>query len=284
MPETLLSLKSVLTEGSRRLATAGIADARREASVIWAAFAGRTPGESSLDRFQTLPAGEAARLDGAFARRAGGEPLAYVIGRAGFRHLDLLVDARVLIPRPETEGLVEGLLARIRCGTVADVGTGSGCIALSLASEGDFDEVIATDRSAEALEVARLNQEATGLPLHLIRGDLCSCLSDGSIDAIASNPPYLSEPEYAALGSSVRDWEPEAALASGPDGMMATGALLDDGRRALRPGGWIAIEVDCTRARVVAEDALGLGWTDVVVEADLFGRERFVFARRSARS
>jgi release factor glutamine methyltransferase len=237
-----------------------------------------------LERLQPVGQDDADRLDTAFARRAIGEPLAYVIGRAGFRHLDLVVDGRVLIPRPETEGLVEGLLARVRRGTAVDVGTGSGCIALSLASEGEFDEVIAVDRSAAALVVARMNREALGLSIRLVQGDLGSCLATGSADALASNPPYLSEPEYAGLGSSVRDWEPGLALVSGPDGLAATRALLNDGRRVLRPGGWIAVEVDCTRAGVVAEHALALGWTDVAVEADLFGRERFLFARRSARS
>lgn len=284
MPETLVTLGSVLEEGSRRLAAAGITDPRREAAVIWAVLTGRTPGESVLERLQLLRPGEGERLDAAFARRAGGEPLAYVTGRAGFRHLDLAVDARVLIPRPETEGLVEGVLTRIRRGTAVDVGTGSGCIALSLASEGEFEEVIGIDRSAAALAVARLNRKAVGRPVRLVRGDLLSPLAADSADAIVSNPPYLSEPEYAAVGSSVRDWEPEAALVSGPDGLAATVALLNDGRRVLRPGGWIAIEVDCTRAGRAAEHALALGWTDVTVEADLFGRERFLFARRSARS
>ena len=284
MPDTLATLDSVLDEGARRLAAAGIADPRREASVIWAALAGRTPGESLLERRRVLHAGEGERLDAAFARRAGGEPLAYVTGRAGFRHLDLAVDARVLIPRPETEGLVEGVLARVRCGTAVDMGTGSGCIALSLASEGAFQRVVGIDRSAAALEVARSNRAAVGVEVSFLRGDLLSSLAAASADAIVSNPPYLSEPEYAALGSSVRDWEPMVALVSGPDGLAATAALLEDSRRVLRPGGWIALEVDCTRAGAAARHALTLGWTDVAVEADLFGRDRYLFARRSARS
>ncbi|MGE5093227.1 MAG: peptide chain release factor N(5)-glutamine methyltransferase [Bacillota bacterium] len=284
MPETLATLEWVLDEGARRLAAAGIAEPRREASVIWAELAGRTPGEAILEGRRPLRTGESERLDAAFARRAAGEPLAYVTGRAGFRHLDLAVDARVLIPRPETEGLVEGVLARVRRGTAVDVGTGSGCIALSLAGEGEFQRVVGIDRSAAALAVARSNRAAAGLEVGLIQGDLVSCLAPGSADAIVSNPPYLSEPEYAALGSSVRDWEPMAALVSGPDGLAATRALLNDSRRVLRPGGWIALEVDCTRAGAAARHALTLGWTDVAVEADLFGRERYLFARRSARS
>jgi release factor glutamine methyltransferase len=176
------------------------------------------------------------------------------------------------------------LLARDRRGTAVDVGTGSGCIALSLAGEGEFERVIAIDVSAAALDLARSNQAAAACAVAFLRGDLISALAAGSADAIVSNPPYLSEPEYAALGSSVRDWEPEAALVSGPDGLVATVALLDDSRRVLRPGGWIALEIDCTRAGAAAGHASALGWTDIAVEADLFGRERYLFARRSARS
>jgi release factor glutamine methyltransferase len=284
MPDTLAALDSVLEEGARRLAAAGIAEPRREAAVIWASVSGRTPAETILEGRHPLRAGEGERLDAAFARRAAGEPLAYVTGRAGFRYLDLAVDARVLIPRPETEGLVEGVLARVRRGTAVDVGTGSGCIALSLAGEGQFQRVVGIDRSADALAVARSNRAAAGLEVSLVQGDLLSCLAPGSADAIVSNPPYLSEPEYAALGSSVRDWEPAAALVSGPDGLAATRQLLHDGRGVLRPGGWIALEVDCPRAAAAARHALTLHWADVAVEADLFGRERYLFARRSARS
>lgn len=284
MPDTLVTLGSLLEESARRLAAVGIPDARREAALIWAARAGRLPGESVLDRHRPVQPELAEAVETACFRRAQGEPLAYVTGRAGFRHLELAVDSRVLIPRPETEGLVEGLLARVRRGTAVDVGTGSGCIALSLASEGAFDQVIALDLSAPALDLARSNQTAAGGVVRFIRGDLLGAVGTGSADAIVSNPPYLSEPEYAALGSSVRDWEPKAALVGGPDGLAATVALLDDGRRVLRPGGWIALEIDCARAGPASGHAVAFGWNDIAVEADLFGRERYLFARRSARS
>ena len=284
MPDTVVTLGPLLEEGARRLAAAGIADSRREAALIWAARTGRTSGESMLQRDRPVQPELLDWLEAAWTRRARGEPLAYVTGRAGFRHLELAVDSRVLIPRPETEGLIEGLLARVRRGTAVDVGTGSGCIALSLAGEGAFERVIAVDLSAAALDVARANRAAAGCAVTFIRGDLTSALAAGSADAIVSNPPYLSEPEYAALGSSVRDWEPQTALVSGPDGLAATVALLHDSRRVLRPGGWIGLETDCTRAGAAAGHAAALGWTDIAVEADLFGRERYLFARRSARS
>ncbi len=279
-----LPLRAVLDAGRRRLTGSDTADPAREAAVIWAHAFGRTPGEAALERDRAVAAADVERLRSLFERRARGEPLAYVAGRAGFRHLDVEVDRRVLIPRPETEGLVSGVLGRVATGTALDVGTGSGCIALSLAAEGGFERVVAIDRSADALRVADRNRRGAALAIELVRSDLTSSLADRSADALVSNPPYLSEAEYAALDRSVRDWEPALALVSGPDGLAATRRLLDDGRRVVRGGGWLALELDASRAGIVGEMAAGLGWQDVSLESDLFGRERYLFARRSATS
>ena len=241
-----------------------------------------TPGNLVLDPAQAVEPGHRRRLQELVRRRSAGEPFAYVVGRAGFRRLLLRCDRRALIPRPETEGLVDLLLARVRTGRVADVGTGSGCLALSLATEGDFDEVVAVDLSPEAIALAEENRREVGAAVHLVLGDLSAPLGDASLDALVSNPPYLTTAEYAALDASVRQWEPGPALESGPDGMAATGRLLAEGRQVVRPGGWIALEVDCTRATVAAARARELGWSEVVVETDLFGRERYLLARRSA--
>jgi release factor glutamine methyltransferase len=172
-----------------------------------------------------------------------------------------------LIPRPETEGLVELLLERVRMGRVADIGTGSGCIALSLALEGEYSDVIAIDYSAEALALAADNMRAAGLAVTLMQGNLCDALGSETCDALISNPPYLTAAEHASLDPAVRNWEPAMALVSGDDG--------------LRADGWLAVEVDCTRARLAAELAAELGWTDVAICMDLFGRERYLLARRS---
>ena len=118
--------------------------------------------------------------------------------------------------------------------------------------------------------------------MRLVLGDLCVPLADGSLDALVSNPPYLTTAEYVVLDPAVRQWEPEVALMSGADGMATTSRLLAEGRRVIKPGGWIALEVDCTRAMMAAARARELGWTDVIVETDLFGRERYLLARRSA--
>jgi release factor glutamine methyltransferase len=117
--------------------------------------------------------------------------------------------------------------------------------------------------------------------VRLIRADLCVPLRPGAFDALVSNPPYLTAGEYATLDGSVRDWEPALALVSGDDGLGATTRLLLDGRDVLRPGGWLALEVDCSRAAIAARLAGELGWENVTVQVDLFGRERYLLAQRS---
>jgi release factor glutamine methyltransferase len=280
--DVVLSRRALLAEATTALAAAGVSDPRREALRLWSELRGSPPAEVFLEgEAETEPAAAAA-LRLAVRRRAEGEPLAHVAGRVGFRKLLLRSDRRALIPRPETEGLVDLLLARVRTGSAADIGTGSGCLALSLASEGAFAQVSAVDISAEALTQAAENRAALGARVSLVRGDLCGPLRPGSLDAVVSNPPYLTEGEYAALDPSVKRWEPAAALVSGPGGLHATSRLLHEARDVLRAGGWLALEVDCTRAAAVAAQAGALGWMDVAIHADLFGRERYLLARRSA--
>jgi release factor glutamine methyltransferase len=280
MPETEVTIRELVSEGAARLAASGVSAPRREALAVWAAVGGGPPGAGVLDG--DGPAGTGAeQFHAAVHRRAAGEPLAHVIGRAGFRHLDLVSDRRALIPRPETEGLVDLLLGVVRTGRIADVGTGSGCLALSLATEGGFSEVVATDVSSAALSLARENRDLTGARVLLVQGDLCRSLRPGSFDALVSNPPYLTGDEYATLDPSVRAWEPREALVGGTDGLESITRLLDEGRAVLRAGGWVAMEIDCSRAAECAGRAGALGWTDVAVHADLFGRERYLLARRS---
>jgi release factor glutamine methyltransferase len=281
MPEVAATLGALIVDGAERLRQAGIAESRREAVRIWSEINGDTPADVALGRERTLDAIAASRFERAIARRSQGEPLAHVTGWSGFRHLSLVSDGRALIPRPETEGLVELLLQRLQTGRIIDVGTGSGCVALSLAHEGRFQEVIGVDRSPDALALARTNRDLVGVPVTLVLADLCEPFRAGTFDALISNPPYLTAGEYSALDASVHDWEPESALASGPDGMVATGRLLEEGRRVLKPGGWLALEVDCSRAAASATQACTLGWHDVTIHMDLFGRERYLLARRS---
>ena len=280
MPE---SLGTFIDDSSERLRRAGIPEARRQALRIWSELSASTPADALLERQRTVRPSEIADFRRAIRRRTLGEPVSYVTGWAGFRHLVLRSDRRALIPRPETEGLVDLLLQRVRTGAVADVGTGSGCIALSLAREGDFSSIVGIDCSREALGLARVNTELLGLTgkVALMQADLCTALRPGAFDALISNPPYLTADEYEVLDPSVRDWEPALALRSAQEGLEATLRLLEDGPAALRPGGWLAVEVDCSRAEKVGRLAAELGWQSVSVHMDLFGRERYLLAQRS---
>jgi release factor glutamine methyltransferase len=281
VPEVMPSRRALLSEATAELAAAGVSEPRREALRLWAELRS-SPAEAILEGDAGADPELAAALRDAVRRRAAGEPLAHVAGRAGFRTLVLRTDRRALIPRPETEGLVDLLLGRMRTGRVADIGTGTGCLALSLAAEGEFELVAAVDSSEAALGLARENRDALQLPVTLVRGDLCGPLRPHSMDAVISNPPYLTEREYAELDPSVKAWEPAEALVSGSDGLRATVRVLRETGEVLRPGGWLALEVDCTRAGEVAARAESLGWMDVAIHADLFGRERYLLARRSA--
>jgi len=220
-------------------------------------------------------------------QRATGAPLAYAVGRASFRHLTLEVDERVLIPRVETEVLVELVLERCDADTnrVADIGTGSGAIALSLAFEREFEKVFATDISLDALAVAGANATSLGKLLksavELRHGSLLAPLHGEKLDVIVSNPPYVSFAELADLPPDVRDWEPSLALLSPQDGLAATRELIKQAPHQLVSGGLLAVEVDARRAGSVAEMVSVDGrYTEVEVLLDLTGRERFVFARR----
>lgn len=281
MPELAPILGTMIHDGAERLGRSGVAEPRREAIRIWSDLTEGAREDVFLRRGHPVGADAADSFHRAITRRAHGEPLSHVTGWSGFRQLSLRSDRRALIPRPETEGLVDLILERVRTGRVADVGTGSGCIALSLALEGSFAEIVGLDSSAEALELARLNRDLVGAPVTLVQGDLCTPLRRGAFHALVSNPPYLTAAEYSELEGSVRDWEPALALVSGEDGMEATMRLLDEGRDALSPGGWLALELDCTRAGLAAWRARELGWQDVSVHMDPFGRERYLLAQRS---
>lgn len=233
----------------------------------------------------------AQRARRAAALRARGAPLAYAVGRAAFRHLMLDVDERVLIPRPETELLVDlvfDALAGRTGGVAVDVGAGSGAIALALAAEGSFSRVYGIDISRDALAVARRNACLTRAichaPVDLLHGSLLAPVSDVPVRVVVSNPPYISFEEAAALPTSVRDWEPPVALFSGGDGLSITARLVREAAEVLEPDGVLALEVDIRRASLVA-DLVGRDrrFRDVRVQLDLTGRERFVLARRQER-
>ncbi len=279
------------------LEAAGVADARREALELAALLRRSSTGGVWLAREQDAGDLE-VRLAQVARRRAAGWPAAYAAGAANFRGHWLAVDRRVLIPRPETEGLVELVLAWIgeagrgRGGEeggaplgIAEPCTGSGAIAVALALEAPFPvRVIATDRSVDALDVARLNLEAHGVGdrVELRRGDLLAPLAHARVDAVVCNPPYVAESEWDGLEPGVRAFEPREALVGGPDGLAVTRALVTAARATLRPGGLLAVEVDARRAQDVAALARREGFTSCETRLDPFGRPRYVRAWRPA--
>jgi release factor glutamine methyltransferase len=286
-----VTVGDVLDELMESLHADGVPDAGIEARDIVAALVDKRRFWPSMHREVAVDDALRGRARDAFEKRRQGAPLAYAVGRACFRHLTLTVDERVLIPRPETEQLVDLVLDETRAargGIAIDIGTGSGAIAIALASEGNFEAVYATDVSRDALDVARENakqlRESLRAPVYLHHGSLFRPLPPLHARVIVSNPPYIALAEAATLPAGVRDWEPAAALFSGSDGMSATLALLRAAPDVLADGGILALEVDARRASLVADAASRDARFEVVsVRLDLTGRERFVLARRKER-
>ena len=276
----------LLRAAETRLGAAGIPEPRREALTLWAALTRTSAGAAWAGRAAAPTPAMARSFADAAATRGAGAPLAYAAGTAAFRSLEVAVDPRVLIPRPETEGLVEHVLswcrARGRWGVAADIGTGSGCIALSLASEGAFDRVIATDVSEAALAVAARNAAAVAphTPVEFRAGDLLWPIGPEQVDVLVSNPPYLTADEWTALEAGVREHEPRMALVGGADGLAHVRGLLRQAASRLREGGLLALEVDCRRAGGTLACARAHGWMTARIAPDLFGRERYLLATR----
>ncbi len=216
-------------------------------------------------------------------RRAAREPLQYVLGKAAFRNLDLSVDPRVLIPRPETEGLVERVIAWANTRepdglSVLDVGTGSGAIVLALATESVGGRFVATDSSPRALEVAALNAAAYGVELDCRVGRFFDPIAPGeTFDIVVSNPPYVLESERSELAPEVQDHEPWDALFAGVDGLDAVRALFEGAARVVEPGGLMALEIGAGQGTAVLELAQGLdGFEPARLYRDLSSRDRYV--------
>ncbi|MBO9663162.1 peptide chain release factor N(5)-glutamine methyltransferase [Dokdonella sp.] len=273
------AVRQLLAAGAARL---GGEDARFEAELLLAHALGRTRAwlfawpEFEPDAEQR--AGYQRLLDA----RVRGEPIAYLTGRREFWSLDLAVTPAVLIPRAETELLVELALARIpnqREVAVADLGTGSGSIALALASERPLARVLATDASAEALAVARDNARRLGIAnVVFAQGDWCAALGEARFDLIVSNPPYI-EVGDAHLAQGDLRFEPPAALASGADGLDAIRRIAAEARAHLQGDGWLLFEHGHTQGEAVRGVLLANGYGRVSTERDVEGRERVSVGR-----
>ncbi|MEP6836267.1 MAG: HemK/PrmC family methyltransferase [Gemmatimonas sp.] len=258
----------------------------REAREILSVLLNVSPGEVSRRGVELADAALVDHAIGVANRRALGEPLAYSLGTAAFRHLVLHVDRRVLIPRPETEIVVDVALRAVqhRSGGIAvDIGTGSGAIALSLATEGRFDRVLATDISVDALAVAETNYGRVAqrhAPVEFRLGADLVPIAGIKACLIVSNPPYIAPEEALSLPASVRDWEPALALFADDGGMARYDQLLSGAADHLEPGGWLVLEVDARRATETARRATNTGrYTGVRITRDLAGRERVLEAQ-----
>ncbi len=262
----------------------GFHNARLNAELLLAGVLDLKRLDLYLQFDRVLRAEELAEFKARLQRRVRREPLQYIEGKAAFRNLCLRVDRRVLIPRPETEILVDEVLAWARGRTdleAVDVGTGSGAIALSLATEGPFQRVVATDISPDALELARHNHDvlAPQVPVELRQGSGYDTVAGESFDVVVSNPPYIGDSERNGLDIEVREWEPPEALFAGPGGLEIIEALVVGAPGVLRPGGLLALEVGLGQATEVVGliRAVG-GFPEPRVRSDLSGRDRIVVA------
>lgn len=222
-----------------------------------------------------------AKLREMVKRRVAGEPIQYITGEAEFCGLKFAVDRRVLIPRPETELLVEAVLAR-KPRVIVDVGTGSGCIAVTLAKRLPGAEIHALDVSREALEVAKSNahQHEVEKSISFFQSDMLESLPDSfRADAVVSNPPYVASGELAKLPKEVRDFEPVLALAAGEDGLEIIRRLVKDAKRFLSPSGFVALEMGAGQRAAVEKLFVNEGYAVEQVVRDLQGHERVIVAR-----
>jgi release factor glutamine methyltransferase len=272
------SVREALSAASGGLQAAGVESARLDAELLLSEATGWDRVRLAAEPEQGVPADAARRFGEMVRRRLRREPVAYILGRKGFRQIELQVDRRVLIPRPETELLVE-LALELRPQGVLDVGTGSGAIALAIVDELPDCEVVATDTSAAALEVARANAERLDLTerVELVRAMLPP--NPGELDLIVANLPYVGEAEWGGLEPEVTEWEPREALLAGTDGLDVFRVVVP-AAAAIAPA--LALEVGAGQATAVAELLFEAGFGSIETRPDLAGIARVVVGRREA--
>jgi release factor glutamine methyltransferase len=276
------TLGEVLRLSTAHLERHGSPTARLDAELLLGHALGLGRVELYTGFERPLAEGELAECRELIARRAKREPVAYILGRWGFRGLDLDVDRRVLVPRPETELLVDRCLALLDGAAgpdVLDVGTGSGAIALALASELPGARVVGCDVSGDALDVARANGERLGVEVEWVASDMLSGVAGRRFRLVVSNPPYVAAGEIEALEPEVRDWEPRGATVAGETGLEAIERLVAEAPAALEPGGAIVLEVGAGQAGAAAALLERAGLAGVGRDPDHAGIERIVWGR-----
>ncbi len=281
-----MQLREALASAIARLTAASVGSPRMNAEVLLMFALGCDRAYLYAHPERQLSTEEQSRYEAAVAERAPGMPAQYITGHQEFWGLDFIVSPAVLIPRPETEHLVEAVLERARPlerPRIVDVGTGSGCVALALASELPSAEIHATDISPEALEVARANAARLQLDSRVgfHEGDLLDALPEAcSFDFVVSNPPYIGQSEADSLQLEVRKFEPKRALLAGPEGMDVIRRLIPQARQALCSGGWLAMEIGQGQEAKVR--SLLEAWNPVIFSDDLRGIPRVALAQKTS--
>ena len=277
----MATVRQLLEPGVDRLREAGVATPRLDAELLLAAASGADRARLAADPEMAIEAPVAREFASMVRRRIGREPVAYILGRKGFRHIEVAVDPRALIPRPETELLVE-IAVELGSGsdplpntTVLDVGTGSGAIALAIADDLPDAELTATDTSAAALRLAAENAERLGLR-ERVRFELGSVPAEGAFDLVVANLPYVSEAEWGGLEPEIARYEPRSALVPGPTGLEAIDAVLGELSVGPVEARAVALEVGAGQAPAVAELVRRAGFERVETRLDLAGLERVV--------
>jgi release factor glutamine methyltransferase len=266
------SVREALTAATDALTAAGVDGPRLDAELLLAEATGLDRARLAADPDTAVDSGAARRFGAMVRRRVRREPVAYIVGRKGFRDIELAVDRRALIPRPETELLVE-IAVELRPRTVLDVGTGSGAVALAVADELPGVAVTATDTSPGALDVAAANAHRLGLAdrIRLAAGQRPA----QRFDLVVANLPYVSEDEWSGLAPEITEYEPREALVAGADGLDAIRSLLANPPEC----GAIALEVGAGQAETVSGMVAEAGFSAVEVRRDLAGIDRVVLGR-----
>jgi release factor glutamine methyltransferase len=286
------TVRETLGEAATLLAGAGIESARLDVELLLAEVLGVERSKLYLNREASLDPRARERFNSLVSRRMRGEPVAYIAGRREFWSLDFLVTPAVLVPRPETELLVEVAVGLFEAEShisdrkfqILDLGTGSGAIAISLAKEIAAAEMWATDISLEALEIARANARRHGVDarINFFSGDLFAPVEDRGefFHLIVSNPPYVRRDAFAALPRDVREFEPRVALDGGADGLDFYRRIISQAPRCLAAGGFVALEIGADMGEAVARLLAGAGcFTAARIERDNSGRDRVVVAQ-----
>jgi len=263
----------------QRFAAEGIGNAKRVAEELLAHVLGCKPLEIYL-RNKPLSAEDSHALEKLAAQIEGGEPLQYVIGHVDFRGLEIKCDRRTLIPRPETELLVEEVLNFKDWNSLVDVGTGTGCIVLALAQQRPDANFIAVDVSPVALELARENARTHKMEdmIQWKENHLLDGFSTGNCDAVVANLPYIATDDWKELSPSVRDHEPQSALDSGPTGMELIEVLAEQARTVLVPGGMLFLEYGYDQGEAVSKCLERLGYRNIRIKQDIAGLDRIAIA------